>query len=153
MIVFRLCKSMFKDDLSGRGAEITGGRWNRRGNPMLYTAENRALCTAEIAVHTPLGIIPQDYMLLSIEVPDELNILEYAPDTLPEDWRLFPHPISTKRLGDQFLSERHAAIMRVPSAIVGGEFNILVNPLHPQSEKIKLVDVEPFVFDKRLFVR
>ena len=65
MIVFRLCKSMFKDDLSGRGAEIAGGRWNNRGRPMLYTAENRALCTAEIAVHTPLGIVPSGLLFYS----------------------------------------------------------------------------------------
>ncbi|MCB0704879.1 MAG: RES family NAD+ phosphorylase [Saprospiraceae bacterium] len=144
---------MFKDDLSGRGAEISGGRWNSRGIPMLYSAENRALCTAEIAVHTPLGIIPEDYMLLSIYIPDTLNILEYKAEDLPDDWRLFPHPPSTKKLGDLFVREQHAVIMRVPSAIVGGEANILVNPRHPDASQIRLESVEPFVFDKRLFVR
>lgn len=153
MIVFRLCKSMFKDDLSGRGAEIAGGRWNSRGRPMLYTAENRALCTAEIAVHTPLGIIPQDYILLSIEIPDDISTHQLNLPDLPKDWRMFPHPASTKGLGDSFINESSAAILRVPSAIVGGEFNVLVNPLHPDARDIRLAEVEEFVFDKRLFVR
>ena len=153
MIVFRLCKSMFKDDLSGRGAEIAGGRWNNRGRPMLYTAENRALCTAEIAVHTPLGIVPQDYFLLSVDIPDHLECLELNQEDLPEDWRIFPHSYSTKVIGDKFLEEAEYPMMRVPSAIVGGETNILVNPLHPLAREITVALSEPFVFDKRLFVR
>ena len=61
MIVYRLCKSIYKKDLSGKGAEIAGGRWNSKGYAILYTSESRSLCTAEIAVHTPLGNVPADY--------------------------------------------------------------------------------------------
>ena len=70
MIVFRLSKSRFSKDLSGRGAELAGGRWNSKGLPMLYTSSSRALCTAEIAVHSPLGIVPMDYEIIEIEIPD-----------------------------------------------------------------------------------
>ena len=71
MIVFRLSKAQFANDLSGKGAELVGGRWNSRGNAMLYTSQSIALCVTEIAVHVPLGILPKDYQLVHIEVPDE----------------------------------------------------------------------------------
>ena len=71
MIVFRLSKAQFANDLSGKGAELVGGRWNSRGNAMLYTSQSIALCVTEIAVHVPLGILPKDYQLVHIEIPDE----------------------------------------------------------------------------------
>ena len=70
MIVYRLTKAKYSHDRSGKGAEKTGGRWNSKGIPVVYTSESRALCTSEIAVHTPLGILPHDYMLITIEIPD-----------------------------------------------------------------------------------
>ena len=71
MIVFRLSKAQFANDLSGKGAELVGGRWNSRGNAMLYTSQSIALCVTEIAVHVPLGILPKDFQLVHIEIPDE----------------------------------------------------------------------------------
>ncbi|MFT3920211.1 RES family NAD+ phosphorylase [Cloacibacterium sp.] len=69
MIVFRLSKEQFAQDLSGKGAELVGGRWNSRGNAMLYMSQSIALCVTEIAVHVPLGILPKDYQLVQIEIP------------------------------------------------------------------------------------
>ena len=70
MIVFRLSKQMYADDLSGKGAEISGGRWNSRSRAMLYTSQSVALCVTEIAVHVTLGIIPENYVMINIEIPD-----------------------------------------------------------------------------------
>ena len=64
MIVFRLSKEQFAQDLSGKGAELVGGRWNSRGNAMLYTSQSIALCVTEIAVHVPLGILLLCYIIL-----------------------------------------------------------------------------------------
>nr|WP_295112583.1 RES family NAD+ phosphorylase [uncultured Caulobacter sp.] len=35
------------DDMTGKGAEIDGGRWNGKGVPALYTATSRALACLE----------------------------------------------------------------------------------------------------------
>ena len=69
MIVFRLSKSRFARSLDGKGAEKYGGRWNSPGMAMIYTCQSRSLCLAEIAVHTATGNIPDDYNLISIEIP------------------------------------------------------------------------------------
>ena len=150
MIVYRLSKAHYDQDLSGKGAELVGGRWNSRGNAMLYTSQSIALCVTEIAVHVPLGILPKDYQLIHIEIPDE-DFLEVK--RLPKDWQTFPHSNSTQMIGDKFLKEQKFLVFKVPSAAVQGEFNYLVNPKHKNFNHIKIVKIENFNFDERLFKR
>ena len=149
MTVFRLSKLKYSRDLSGRGAEKSGGRWNSRGVGMLYTSDSRALCTAEIAVHTPLGNTPADYYLSTIELPDESGILEFAVSDLPTDWKSFPHSNSTQKVGDKFISEGQFLLFKVPSVVVPGDFNYLINPQHKDFSKVQLKNIESFEFDKR----
>lgn len=151
MIVYRLIKEKYKNDLHGRGAEKAGARWNSKGHAMLYTSESRSLCTAEIAVHTPLGNIPLKYFLITIEVPDRIDFLELKIIDLPPDWKALPHSNSTQLIGDKFLEERKYLLMKVPSVVVQGDFNYLINPVHKFFQKIKILKTEPFEFDERLF--
>ena len=153
MIVYRLSRSKFKNDLSGKGAELAGGRWNSKGVPMLYTSESIALCTVEIAVHMPLGIVPLDYYLVRIELPDQIVQPEVKPEDLPEAWKSFPHANLTQEIGDNFILEESHLVLKVPSATVQGNSNYLVNPRHPDFGKVKVLDTVPFEFDKRLFVK
>lgn len=150
MIVFRLSKTKFARDLSGKGAEIAGGRWNSKGVPVIYCGASRALCTTEIAVHTPLGNIPEDYQIISIKIPDT-GIYEISESKLPKDWRVFPHSIDTQKIGDQFVRENKHLVMRVPSAVVQGDFNFVINPRHKDFSKVKIQHVQAFEFDTRLF--
>jgi RES domain-containing protein len=152
MIVYRLSKAQFANDLSGRGAELAGGRWNSKGLPMVYTSSSRALCTAEIAVHTPLGIVPTDYVIVEIEIPDDsLEAIDIA--NLPKNWREFPHSQSTKKLGDVFLKKCNNLTLKVPSAVVSGDYNFLINPFHSDFGKVKILQKEVFEFDRRLFIK
>ena len=151
MIVFRLSKTDFCNDLSGKGAEINGGRWNSKGQPLLYTCESRALCITEIAVHTPLGIIPLDYCLCTIELPDNLAVKEISNTEMPADWKSLPHSESTQIIGNQFIRDRKDLVFKAPSAAVPGEYNYLINPLHPNFHTVKIISTEPFLFDEHLF--
>ncbi len=151
MEVFRLSKKRFAQDLSGKGAELAGGRWNSKGVAVLYTAQSRALCTAELAVHLPLQIIPKDYQLITIEIPDDLPFFE--PKKLPKDWDSLPHSDSTQKIGDQFVLKNQFLIMKVPSVVVQGDFNYVINPLHSLFSKIKITKTEPYNFDKRFFIK
>jgi RES domain-containing protein len=153
MIVFRLSKSKFAQDLSGKGAEKSGGRWNSKGTALVYTSESRALCTTEIAVHTPLGNLPLDYKLISIEIPGEVKIQKIDPLSLPADWKSLPYSHPTQKIGDNFVSDGIFAVLQVPSAVVQDEYNFLINPGHPDAAKIRIKAIEPFNFDERLFKR
>jgi len=89
MIVFRLTKKKFAGSLSGEGAKRVGGRWNSIGTPMLYTSQSRALALLELAVHVPFIIQPEDYRLVSIEIPSFIKVKQLDPSKLPTDWNTF----------------------------------------------------------------
>lgn len=153
MIVFRLSKARYSHDLSGKGAEKAGGRWNSKGTAILYTSESRALCTTEVAVHLPLGIVPTDYELVTLEIPDTAGIQVLTEDALPDDWDAFPPIPSTQTVGDQFVEEVKHMVLKVPSAVIQDDFNYLLNPLHPNFSQVKCLSTETFRFDGRLFER
>jgi len=153
MIVFRLSKSKFANDLSGKGAEKSGGRWNSHGTAMVYTSESRALCTTEIAVHTPLGNLPPDYCIVTIEIPESAPLQILNLNELPSDWNTLPHSHSTQEIGDEFITEEKFLVLKVPSVVVHGDFNYLLNPKHPQFNDVKIKSIDSFNFDKRLFNR
>ncbi len=152
MIAFRLSKQEYSDDLTGVGAELAGGRWNHKETRVLYTSDSRALCTAEIAVHTPIGLIPRDYFLTTIEIPDELKVDLVKTEYLPKNWRDFPYAGINQEIGDEFLNKGEFLILKVPSVVVQGDYNYLINPAHKDFKKIKIINKELlFSFDERLF--
>ena len=78
MQAFRLSREKFASPLSGKGAAIKGARWNSIGVELIYTASNRSLAMAEVAVHFTLATIPDDYMMVTIfikNISDCKNIL------------------------------------------------------------------------------
>jgi RES domain-containing protein len=58
------------DDLSGKGAEITGGRWNEKGAAVVYAAASRSLACLETIVHLAAGGLPLNRYLVEISIPD-----------------------------------------------------------------------------------
>ncbi len=153
MILYRLSKAKYKNDLSGRGAEIAGGRWNSKGTAVVYTCESIALCNVEVAVRIPLGIIPSDYHLIHIEIPAKTKVKTLDLSKLPHDWNSYPHSHSTQAIGDDFISSMKELVLKVPSAAVQGTFNYLINPFHQDMKKVNVIKTEEYSFDKRLFVR
>jgi RES domain-containing protein len=153
MIVYRLAKSEYSRDLSGKGAEKAGGRWNSKGVALVYTGDSRALCTTEIAVHMPLGILPKDYELITIKIPDSIKFLKINLNDLPVGWKSIPHSGMTQELGDQFIKAGKYAVLKVPSAVVHGDFNYLINPNHKDFNMVKITKTEKFDFDDRLFLK
>ncbi len=151
MKVFRLSRKKYATELSGKGAAKSGNRWNSKGTEIIYTAESRALAMAEVMVHLSLQMLPADYMMLEIEIPDEIGIKEIAIADLEEGWNSHPPRTHTQRIGDYFIRENEYIILRVPSAVVPGDFNYLINPYHTESKEIKIINSRPFPFDERLF--
>ncbi|HZH36302.1 MAG TPA: RES family NAD+ phosphorylase, partial [Flavisolibacter sp.] len=96
---------------------------------------------------------PKDYFLISVSVPDTAAILKLADTNMPPDWRSNPHSNSTQTIGDRFILESTYLILAVPSAVVPGDFNFLINPAHPQMKEVTIAHVEPFEFDSRFVAR
>jgi RES domain-containing protein len=153
MRVFRIEREKYlKSTLSGRGAASSEGfRWNSLNTYLVYTAESRSLATLEIAVHLDLREdLPTDRYYVEIDIPDEIDILELPIDDLPENWHSKPPILETQYIGDDFVTEKSAAVLKVPSSIVPPEFNYLINPNHPDAARITVISTMKLSFDSRL---
>ena len=151
MEVFRLSQLKHGKTLSGKGASISGGRWNSPGTTVIYTAANRSLAMAEVAVHFSIATLPEGYMMMTIQVPDNISISEVDSIELPIGWNQFPPLKATQSIGDRFIQEGKTCLLKVPSAVTSGDFNYLLNPMHVEFKKIKITGYDPFPFDNRMF--
>lgn len=151
MIVYRLSIEMFKDDLSGTGAKLLGGRWNSKDIAVLYTTENISLAVLEILVRADPEEIPLNYYLLKINIPDIDVPVIIAKNKLKADWKDDLH--LTQWLGDEFIKNNASLFLKVPSSIVDEEHNYIINPKHPYFKNIKISSSRKFRFDKRLFLK
>ncbi len=148
MIVYRITNEKYKNDVSGMGAAMFGSRWNSKGVRLLYTSQFISLCILESMVHLKRKEIPLTQYLLHIELPDSKEIAEISHKKIKKNWhREFEY---TQWIGDQFIQNNHALVLKVPSAIVQEENNFLLNPLHADFKKIKIISSELLELDKRL---
>lgn len=143
MIVHRLCKAVHAA-LDGEGARLWGGRWNTPGRPMVYTAASPSLAVLEVLVHLdlPADLIPDDLVLLAIEVPDDVALERI--DRIPTD------DDGCRQAGDTFLSTGIALGLPVRSIVVPQETNLLLNVRHADMPRVTVVASAPFRFDPRL---
>lgn len=153
MRVYRIeRKKYLESTLKGIGAAMAEGyRWNSMNTYLEYSAESRALATLEVSVHLDLTEdLPNDRFFVEIEIPDEIPIQELKIEYLPDSWDSKTPILETQYIGDDFVRERCAAVLKVPSSIVQQEFNYLINPVHPDSEMVSVVSVVSLRFDIRI---
>ncbi|MBK7099044.1 MAG: RES family NAD+ phosphorylase [Sphingobacteriales bacterium] len=150
MRVYRISKCRFIKDLSGYGAFLQGGRWNSLNQYMIYTSQSIALSMLEVLVHFQPQISPEDFCLLTLELPD--NSIEVLPHKkLQEGWNRYAIIPATQTVGDSFLKENKKIALQVPSSIIEQESNFLLNPNHPDFEqKVKIISIQEIKIDKRL---
>lgn len=140
-----------EESFSGLGAQIAGGRWNRKGVAAVYASETLALAALEKFVHTQPEARRMELVSYRLEIPDPVRIDRARPDRLPKNWRDHPAPPETEEFGTEWLLKRSAAVLLVPSVIVPGESNLLINPSHPDFSRIKIAERKPFAFDARMW--
>lgn len=149
MIIYRLVLSAFKDDLSGFGASLYGGRWNSKGIHALYAAEHISLCMLELLVNMERTshAFAQTYHLLELEVPDDL----VATISVPELKKNWSNDVQyTQFIGDSFLGEKQFLGLKIPSSVIQEESNFILNPAHPEFKKLKLKASRKYSLDSRL---
>jgi RES domain-containing protein len=151
MRVWRICRKPYVDTaLDGIGGMYTSGRWHTKGNPIVYTASSAALAALEVLVHVDPLTAPADLRLLAIELPDDLTTEVIEPVTLPASWHSVPAPAELQALGSSWLTSGRTAALNVPSAVITVERNYLLNPRHPELQRVRILSDEAFSFDTRL---
>ena len=140
------------DDLSGRGAEITGGRWNEKGAAVIYAAESRSLACIETLVHLAAGGLPFNRYLVEISIPNSgwAAARRETPTSLPVGWDAQPAGRASIALGTGWLRGGSSAVLMVPSTVVPEEFCVLINPAHADSAGISAVKSRRWLYDPRL---
>jgi RES domain-containing protein len=133
----------------GEGARRSGGRWNSKGNRMVYTAGHYSLAVLEILVNLDRSSILPSYSVSSVHFDDAL-VESLNRSGLPANWRDSPAPLELQRIGDDWLASESSIVLEVPSAIIETENNYLINPQHLDFSLLSIDPPQPFTFDSRL---
>jgi len=151
MRVWRICNGKHAAAaFSGEGAYLYAGRWNPKGVRVVYCSSSLALAALEFFVHLEPGDASAKLVSMSATIPDGLPIDQLAIESLPADWRVVGH-VDLQQRGADWIASGKSVALRVPSAAVPGEWNVLLNPVHPDFTRITIEAPEPFVFDSRMF--
>ncbi len=147
MIVWRVSNHL---TLDGAGALRASARWHTKGHRVVYCAPNPATALLEMLVHAEISVedVPTSYKLLKIQIPDDTSHEAIDRKSLTSDWS--QDLATTRSLGDNWLEALKTALLYVPNALVPETTNILINPLHPHSRRISVVDVIEHPLDRRL---
>lgn len=139
-------------DLSGAGAKTTGGRWNKKDVPVVYTSETRALACLETAIHLNAGDLPLSRYLVEVAIPEDVWAEAWREDStsLPVGWDAEPAGRASIDFGTQWLRSGDSALLVVPSVIVPEECNVLINPNNSASVGITANKVRKWLYDSRL---
>jgi RES domain-containing protein len=140
------------DDMSGKGAEATGGRWNRKGTPMVYASLSRSLACLETVVHLSGGYpLPLNRFLIQIRIPIALwKARREFVQTQHLGWDSEPAGKVSLDWGTAWAYEKATLIAEVPSVIVPEEHNVLINPLHRDASKLTSVKIRRWTYDHRI---
>lgn len=140
------------DDLSGKGAETTAGRWNRKGAPVVYASGSRALACLETVVHLGGGDpLPLNRYLVEVRIPPQhWNARVVFDPAAHIGWDAEPAGRVSLDWGSQWIQQRTTLLAEVPSVIVPEEWNVLINPVHPEAASLTAVKIRRWAYDHRL---
>jgi len=133
----------------GEGARRFGGRWNSKGTPMVYTASSQALAALEMLVHLEADDLLRHYRLIPVAF-DEAMVKVLDTGILSVNWKRRPTPATVRAVGDAWIASLESVVLKAPSVVVPDESNYLLNPVHPDFDKVVIGKPQPFRFDRRL---
>ena len=153
MFCWRIAKKKYEDSaFDGEGSRKKGGCWTSKGFPAVYTAQTESLAALEQFVQ--IGDEGQNikFICFKVEIPEGLvRIEEIDIGTLPANWKTTPAPGSLKSYGADWLARGETAVLKVPSALISSECNLILNPVHPDFPKIIVAAPEEFCYDPRMW--
>ena len=150
MRFWRICRRRYAAQAAtGEGARLYGGRWNSRGVSVVYASTSLALAAIETFVNLEPKFLPKDLVSIEGHIPDELEIARLELKRLPKSWR-HSRDESLERIGDEWITAGQTVGLLVPSAPIANEWNVLLNPAHPEFRRIRFEPPLPFQFDPRM---
>ena len=135
----------------GEGARRRGGRWSTSGRRVAYASSSLALAALEYFVNLDPKDAPTDLVSVRVDIPDAIRVDRIETTLLPQNWQQRPYPTKLQEVGDQWLESRTTVCLLVPSVVIPEEYNLLVNPQHPDFTVLAFHEPTAFVFDPRMW--
>ncbi len=147
MLVYRIVHKKYANELFAGGL---AGRWNSEGKKVLYTGESVSLAYLE-TMHYRKGFgFNADFRIMVIRLPSKASFLEVNTSGPPGNWRDFRHYQECRKIGDEWSDQAEHLCLKVPSAVVPENYNIVINTLHRGYQEVELIDTLDFIPDERL---
>jgi len=149
--IHRLALARYASDkrqaFSGLSGFVVDGRWHSKPRLLDYASQSVSLAALERLVHYKRfnGLAP--HMLCSADLPESCILRMELP---PSDWDALESSAAVRDVGNRWYDERKSAALMVPSTIIPGEFNFLINSRHPAWRWAWVSTPVPFAFDRRL---
>ena len=134
----------------GTGAALVGGRWNSVGRPVIYASASYACAMLEVLAHAGVGRLPREHRYVAVDVPESVSLERHAAEALPAGWDL-EDCAAARVFGDRWIEEARTALLVVPSVVAKIEWNVLINPRHPDAAHLQPSAPLPVMWDSRLF--
>jgi len=133
---------------SAMGSVYYPGRWNDADTPVVYASEHYSTAMLEKLVQAA-GLMPPDQHFIEVTLPPGLSFEMVTKDMLP-GWDT-AEPGASRDYGVEWVEERRTAILLVPSIPARIERNVVINPAHPEFDRIEHGLPQPVWWDGRLF--
>jgi RES domain-containing protein len=147
MLVYRIVHKLYSASLFASGIP---GRWNSAGNKVIYASESIPVAFLENMVRRQGVGFNDDFKIMIIELPDQFPPNEVQESDLGTTWR-DPYDYSgCQPVGDHWYNMLQSLSLKVPSAVMPEAYNFVINTLHPQFTRVKLVAVTNLVPDPRI---
>ena len=142
MELWRLYRAAHGPGLDGAGGLYAAGRWHRLGRRVVYFGASAAIVVLEKLAHVDPDALPGD--LLLGRFAGDLSVEPVTEPLLASDLD------ACRARGERFLEAGRACALGVASAVLPEESNYLINAVHPDAARIRLVFERSFLFDERL---
>lgn len=136
--------------MDGEGSARHPGRWNGPGQRTIYAGGSFAIAMLERLCYAGIGRIPKTDVCLEIDLPDAL-VEVFDPVDHP-GWDRARSSVA-KSFGVRWHAQTRSAVLRVPSAVTKVDWNLVLNPDHPDFRAISWTPARPVKWDSRLFLR
>ncbi|MEM9671519.1 MAG: RES family NAD+ phosphorylase [Cyclobacteriaceae bacterium] len=147
MLVYRIVSNKYANSLYASGIP---GRWNQRGELVIYTAASAEIALLENMAHRmgQGGFMRNEFSCMEIEVPDtSIQVIDRAD--LPSDWSSASPYSQTSSLGSSWYQDRTYLLLQVPSAPAPTGINYLINATHALFQEVQLIKSYPYPIDHR----
>jgi RES domain-containing protein len=89
-------------------------------------------------------------MCLSILIPGNAGVTNISLKELPQNFANEKRIAITKEIGNKWYKANNHLLLQTPSVIIPSENNFMINTMHDDFKKIKIVGKDEFKFDERL---